>query len=71
MALRGSGQDSIMDLGTVDRISLDAGLLGKAALGSFETTVGGDIALDFGGGDVLVFAGYDSVAQVTGQIDFI
>ena len=66
----GSGQDMIMDLGTVDRVSLDAGLIGNAALGSFKTTVG-DLALDFGGGDVLVFFGYEAVEQIAGQIDLI
>ena len=67
----GSGQDTVMDLGTVDRISLDASLVGNTPLGSFKSAVGNDLALDFGGGDVLVLFGYDDVGQIAGQIEFV
>lgn len=53
----GDGADTIVDMGLADNLRLDGALLDGQDAEAYLTQVGGNWALDFGGGDMLIFSG--------------
>jgi hypothetical protein len=73
----GSGNDTVLDLGNVDSIELEAALLGGGTPDAEDlrdiSTLDADgfLLLDFGNGDTLTFTGITNTGAILDDVSFI